>query len=666
MRRLKILLRSNKKYLLLFLCTLAFALLNSYEVINASFASRDFKEVINVVNYHKTTYGYQLESDDGLYLYYTDEVLELDFTQVYLIEGYYKEPSKNTVPNLFNYNFYLKSRKIFKYGVIKELKYLKEQKNLKAILRSLLFKRASSLKKPEVYKALVIGYKKDLSKEFINLLNLTGISHLLSLSGLHIGLLAVILSKVFKRIFKVVELADGLLALVLLSYAYISFASVSIFRATIMYIVLVLSKNHRLNLYAIDGLFISGIIILIVNPLESINVSFYFSFIIVFFILMTKPYLNKNHLNNALRLSVICFLSSLPIVISFNYQIYLLSFIVNMIVIPIFTVLIFPLSLLSFCFPLFNDLFCFVFDIFTLLVSKIYFKEFMVIFFKPTILQMLGYYLVLIVALSKRSRLLIASCLLLFYLSPYFDYQAHVIYIDVGQGDSSLIIYPFRSKTILIDTGGNYRNADEFEITKYKTIPLLKSLGINKIDYLVLTHGDFDHIGEASYLIGNYRVENLVLNCNQRNSLETDLFFEFHQKVIPVKQGFSNELLACRDFDDENDSSIVLKFELYNRILYFGGDISSWYQDRFKFDIDFLKLSHHGSKTSTSEYFLKHTKPEVAISSAGYNNRYSHPHIEVLDILKTNHVKLYRSDLDGSIWLRLRPRSYLVKTFGRN
>ena len=119
-------------------------------------------------------------------------------------------------------------------------------------------------------------------------------------------------------------------------------------------------------------------------------------------------------------------------------------------------------------------------------------------------------------------------CLLLIIhlIYPYINSQTIVTFIDVGQGDSTLI--KNASTSILIDTGGLYSR----ELAKDTTIPVLRSYGINKLDYLILTHGDFDHMGEAINLVENFKVEKVIFNCGEFNELEKDLIKILEQKKI--------------------------------------------------------------------------------------------------------------------------------------
>ena len=242
----------------------------------------------------------------------------------------------------------------------------------------------------------------------------------------------------------------------------------------------------------------------------------------------------------------------------------------------------------------------------------------------------------------------------------------YVITIDVKQGDSSLLYLD--DKTILIDTGGLYN-----QIVVEKTIIMLKSFGINKIDYLIITHGDYDHMGDSIYLANNFKIDKVILNNDDYNELEKELIKVLDKKKIKYLKGLQEikldnyklEFLNTSEYDNENDNSNVIYLN-YNdyKFLFMGDagidkekDILKKYALK---DIDILKVGHHGSNTSSSKIFINNIKPKYAIISVGKNNRYGHPKSSVLGTLSNS--KIYRTDLDGSIVIRFNKNGYKIRT----
>ena len=246
--------------------------------------------------------------------------------------------------------------------------------------------------------------------------------------------------------------------------------------------------------------------------------------------------------------------------------------------------------------------------------------------------------------------------------------------IDVGQGDSLLIEYP-HNKNVLIDTGGiiNYDNKNPYSLGINTIIPYLKSRGIKKLDYLILSHGDYDHMGEAINLVNNFKVEKVIFNCGEFNNLESEIIKVLDKKKIKYYSCIKelnidkNKLyfLQTKEYDNENDNSNVIYTELNGYKFMFMGDAGATTEKEIinKYNlsnIDILKVGHHGSKTSSSKEFIDEINPEYSIISVGKNNRYGHPNQEVLDNL--NNSKIYRTDQDGSIMFKIKNNKLKIET----
>ncbi len=233
--------------------------------------------------------------------------------------------------------------------------------------------------------------------------------------------------------------------------------------------------------------------------------------------------------------------------------------------------------------------------------------------------------------------------------------------IDVSQGDSALIITPNRKKVIVIDVGGKlvYKQ-DNWEIKNKNyylsdtLISFYRSLGIKKIDYMFLTHGDDDHAGEAKRITDNIDVKNVIINKGDENHLEIEIKFKktIQDKVYKI-DNIKLTSLNNKDYNEENDNSIVLLLEVENKKILFMGDATiKTEKDIMKKtktirNIDILKVGHHGSTTSSSKEFIKYTNPQTSIISVGENNRFNHPREEVLYILKDSNI--LRTDKIGTI-----------------
>ncbi len=207
-----------------------------------------------------------------------------------------------------------------------------------------------------------------------------------------------------------------------------------------------------------------------------------------------------------------------------------------------------------------------------------------------------------------------------------------IYFINVGQGDSILIVNRF--KTVMIDTGGN----TSFDMAEETLIPFFQKKGINHLDLLVTTHDDFDHAGAANSLIENFKVYKYLKDREDFPYKVGDIYLE----NINFYDG------------DANDSSLVFLLNFMHKKWMLTGDATSQTEQYIlksgiNVDCDILKVGHHGSSTSSSETFIKATSPSEAIISCGAKNRYGHPNQDVLDRLAKYNVKIRRTDLEGTI-----------------
>ena len=219
-----------------------------------------------------------------------------------------------------------------------------------------------------------------------------------------------------------------------------------------------------------------------------------------------------------------------------------------------------------------------------------------------------------------------------------------IYFIDVGQGDSTLIVTP-KNKKILIDGGEGKTNV----LFQY-----LLDRRINKIDYIIISHFDSDHCNGLIEIIEKMRVENIVMSKQSKESEEYKKILEIikqknikvssvkaEDKIIIEKNLYTKILNPAEkfEFQDLNNNAIVAKLVYKNFSMLFTGDIekaeenlAKKYKNELKSTI--LKVAHHGSKTSTSEKFLKYVEPQIALIGVGENNKFGHPNQITIEKLK--------------------------------
>ena len=225
---------------------------------------------------------------------------------------------------------------------------------------------------------------------------------------------------------------------------------------------------------------------------------------------------------------------------------------------------------------------------------------------------------------------------LTFYLSPISNLVTEqVSFINVGQGDSCLVRKG--KTTVLIDTGGSIYK----DIAKGTLIPFLKKNRIYRLDAVITTHEDYDHSGAYDSLKENFYVKQRITEATS----------------FPLNIGgisFTNYNTHITEYSEENDKSLVIGFHLANKDFLIMGDApikveKKMMEENKEINCDILKVGHHGSNTSTSDEFIKYLKPKVGIISCGKKNKYKHPHKSVVETLNKNHVKIRRTDEEGTI-----------------
>ena len=233
-----------------------------------------------------------------------------------------------------------------------------------------------------------------------------------------------------------------------------------------------------------------------------------------------------------------------------------------------------------------------------------------------------------------------------------------IYFLDVGQADSTLIIN--NNQTMLIDAGNN---EDGNLIVEF-----IKSLGIEKIDYLVGTHAHEDHIGGMDDIINNFNIGTVYLPYTTEKTTTTKTFEDVLDSLIAKKLSITTANIGDKftlgntnceimyvdnsEPEDTNDQSICIRLEFKNESFLYMGDASGKVEKARNWpQTNVLKVAHHGSKTSTSKEFLKQVKPQIAIISVGKDNSYKHPSEQVLERLESIKAKIYRTDELGTILL---------------
>lgn len=692
MKRLKIILQHKLIYfVVLFVALISYFVSSNVEhnSVYATFSNEKF--VITGITLKDYGVKIALKGKEKVlgFIYYKDDEEKKLFCSKYklgdsvFVTGDKMEISNNTVPDTFNYKHYLVSNEIYSVVNITNIERIKENDSVFYYLKNILFDRGKKLEKSYPYiSSLIFGNNSYLDDDVLLSYRENGISHLFAISGLHISIFIMLISVLLDKI-KVPEIIKSIILICfLLFYMFLTDFSMSVLRGAIFTILLIVNKLLKLEIPTVNLLLLTLSIILFNNPLNLNNVGLLYSFLVTLFLIVFSSLLNsKSKIYSLFMISFVAFLVSYPITVNNFNQVNFLSIIYNLFFVPYVSSILLPFTLLSYVVPALDN-------ILYILIRIIEFaSQFLnsIDIFKVSMCKMnvllITVYFVIICKLfikfdSKKVKYFVFLCvfLIIHYFLP-LGKEDYVLFFDVGQGDSSLISVD--NSYTLIDTGGRITYDDkeyDYKIARNKLIPYFKANGIRKIDNLVLTHGDADHMREASYLVNNIDVGKVIFNCGEYNVLEKELIKELNNKGIRYFTCVNNinigdyklEILNTGVYDNENDSSSVIYFKYNDYKFLFMGDASVERErdilEKYKLsNIDFLKVGHHGSNTSSGDFFINNINPKYSVISVGKDNRYGHPKEDVLDILKNS--KIYRTDVDGSIEIKLNKDGYKIKTY---
>ncbi len=251
---------------------------------------------------------------------------------------------------------------------------------------------------------------------------------------------------------------------------------------------------------------------------------------------------------------------------------------------------------------------------------------------------------------------------------PFFDQPRQVTtvngemsvhFLDVGQGDCSLIIMP-SGETMLVDAS----TKDQKDVI----LQYLRAYGVNKLDYFVLTHPHADHIGSAEAVIKEIKVDTVIMPDAEtdtnvfENTLEAidknnvQLLIPKPKQTVKLGNASITFLSPNKESDELNDMSIVFRLDYGKTSFLFTGDAEAPAEklmlqthSRSEFKADVLKVGHHGASTSSTSEFLDAISPTYAVISCGKDNSYGHPHSETLKALEKRNVTCFRTDLIGNV-----------------
>ena len=556
-----------------------------------------------------------------------------------------------------------------------------------------------------VLSSMLLGDKSYLDDEIKDLYQVSGISHILAISGLHISIVGMAFYKLLRKRRVSYTAAFVCSAALILSYAVMTGNAVSTRRAVGMFILTMLAAALGRCTDMLNSLGIMVIYLLWDNPMVLGYAGFVFSVGAILAIGIVTPVMSAPK-GGKFWASVSIQLPMLPVVAMNYYELPLFAVFVNLIVIPALPVIfisgllasaagcfgVMPGKLLVF--PAFAVLK--LYEVLCSLVMK--FPGASVITGAPDGYRIFLFYAVMsgfLVAFSLKKRAIecgskeksqilysvqrvVCTAVLLAILLVKPKTAAQLDILDVGQGDG--IYVRLGEDTNLFLDGGS---TDVSKVGTYRILPFLKSNGITKIDYWFISHYDEDHVnGLLEVLETEYSVENIILPGKQPDVKNYQSICALAERrnipILYMKEGdcirSGEDTISCLlpdgeyQAEDENGKSMILLYQTKYISGIFTGDAGeaeeNWLLEKQRlWKVDFLKVGHHGSKYSSTEKFLKALSPELALISCGENNRYGHPHQETINRLKEASAEIFDTMEGGQISLEEEKGRITIRSF---
>lgn len=613
------------------------------------------------------------------------------------IEGEFKQPEEARNYKGYNYKQYLKTKKIIGTVELEKAKILKSSNgsfihNIQKYIRDTINGTLTD-EEGNLLLAILLGDKDKLSEDIQESFKTSNLSHMLAVSGAHVSYIILGLTYVLQN--SIIGKKNGKIVCIffLLVFMAITNFTPSVTRACIMAVLTLFSGIIYRKSDVYTNISVAALITLIFNPYSLLDLGFQLSYggtigIIIFIKRIQEKKSNSKVINYIKQMALVSIYANIIIIPIMMYHFNTVSFtfiISNIMASPILGIIV----ITGFLFiiasitvkPLTRLIAIFIKPILSILIkisqicSKLPFSNILVV--TPYMFNVISYYAIILYCIKskKNNKCKIIICLLIVlilinFIIYIFPQKLRIFFIDVGQGDSTLIITPDK-KTVLIDGGGS----DSFDVGKKVLLPYLLDRRILKIDYVLISHFDTDHCGGILTIMEKVKVKNIIISEQAEHSENYERFKKLmiHKKIrlIEVKKGDKIKIGRYSEFkilfptsrllseNPLNNNSIVAQFNYNNFKMLFTGDIEKLAEqqilkaEKAEIRADILKVAHHGSKTSSIPEFIKAVKPKIALIGVGKNNTFGHPNQQTIKNLENIKCRIYRTDLQGEIIIKI-------------
>lgn len=613
------------------------------------------------------------------------------------IEGEFKQPEEARNYKGYNYKQYLKTKKIIGTVELGKVKILKSSNgsfihNIQKYIRDTINGTLTD-EEGNLLLAILLGDKDKLSEDIQESFKTSNLSHMLAVSGAHVSYIILGLTYVLQNSIIGKKNEKIVCIIFLLFFMAITNFTPSVTRACIMAVLTLFSGIIYRKSDVYTNISVAALITLIFNPYNLLDLGFQLSYggtigIIIFIKRIQEKKSNSKVINYIKQMALVSIYANIIIIPIMMYHFNTVSFtfiISNIMASPILGIIV----ITGFLFiitsitvkPLTSLIAIFIKPILSILIkisqicSKLPFSNILVV--TPYMFNVISYYAIILYCIKskKNNKCKIIICLLIVlilinFIIYIFPQKLRIFFIDVGQGDSTLIITPDK-KTVLIDGGGS----DSFDVGEKVLLPYLLDRRILKVDYVLISHFDTDHCGGILTIMEKVKVKNIIISEQAEHSENYERFKKLmiHKKIrlIEVKKGDKIKIGRYSEFkilfptsrllseNPLNNNSIVAQFNYNNFKMLFTGDIEKLAEqqilkaEKAEIRADILKVAHHGSKTSSIPEFIKAVKPKIALIGVGKNNTFGHPNKQTIKNLENIKCRIYRTDIQGEIIIKI-------------
>lgn len=565
---------------------------------------------------------------------------EAELFDIVRFQGSYTKPEFPHYQGSFDFQDYLVSYGCYYQCKIKDISFLFKSPLKILHLRKRLLSSYTTQSRILI-SSLVFGTGLSSLDNF-KTLSESGILNLFSLSGIHLSFLMQVISDFFNQHQKK-ETGEVISLFLLIPFLFFDSFSSSILRLFFLRLLNLLLKRKKIRTSYFSRLSLAGILVLVINPSYVLSLGFLYTYPPLFLLALFRFSFPKRKKKSRLLFSLSLVLLYYSFNLILNHGFNLLSFPLLYLLAPLSS-LLFLLELSVFL-GLISVPFLELLN--TGLVKVLSVKWVRHLFIAGGHLNwvyLLLFYITLVLVLflhelplgkkTLKGGIILLLALTIFPLFPDLSSHYEVHFIDVGQGDSTLV--RAGRKNILIDTGGLM----DVDLATSALIPYFHQLKIYKLDLVLTTHEDYDHVGALDSLVENFTVAKVVRGGEKQRTEVGD--FLITDLNVYRENNMSN-----------NDTSAVYSFVIKNTSFLIMGDAPSSIEKKIIKDhpdlrCDVLKVGHHGSDTSSSYDFLQSVKPKKAVISCGLNNKYHHPSKKTIKNLNDLQIDYVRTDLSGT------------------